>query len=174
MPACQKRTTVMRSLKHIVELRRLQEKTYAARNSEGDKSGVSAHRGPRGCASRGTESGRRSDSSETTKRIAADQMWLLYAQAPTTQVVTLLNAALVPVVFRGQVAQSVLLGWFGLMAAVTLTHVILIHQHYRAVPTANQLRRLRTRFLVGVSCAGLAWGSTSIVLLPLDSRVYQL
>src|SRR5262249_26276595 len=81
---------------------------------------------------------------------------------------------LVPVVFRGQVAQSVLLGWFGLMAAVTLTHVILIHQHYRAVPTANQLRRLRTRFLVGVSCAGLAWGSTSIVLLPLDSRVYQL
>ena len=113
-------------------------------------------------------------SSERAQQIEAEQTRLLYAQAPTGFVVTLLNSALVTVILRNEVAHPVLFAWFALMAAVTLARFLLVQLYRRAAPAAGQVRRWRTRFIIGASCAGLVWGGAGIFLFPRDSSVHQL
>jgi len=106
--------------------------------------------------------------------IEAEQTRLLYAQAPTGFVVTLLNSGIVTVIFRSEVAHAVLFAWFALIVTVTLARFILVRLYHRAAPTLDQVHRWRTRFIIGASCAGLAWGAAGIFLFPHNSFVHQL
>jgi len=111
---------------------------------------------------------------ERALQIEAEQTNLLYAQAPISLVVTLLNSAIVTVILWNEVAHPVVFSWFVLMVAVTLARFILVQLYRRAAPTADQVRRWRTRFIIGASCAGLTWGGAGIFLFPRDSFVHQL
>jgi len=111
---------------------------------------------------------------ERALQIEAEQTNLLYAQAPISLVVTLLNSAIVTVILWNEIAHPVVFSWFVLMIAVTLARFILVQLYRRAAPTVDQVRRWRTRFIIGASCAGLTWGGAGIFLFPRDSFVHQL
>jgi PAS domain S-box-containing protein len=122
----------------------------------------------------GAESQQRHGFSERAQEIEAEQTRLLYAQAPTGFVVTILNAGIVTIILWHEIASPVLLTWFVLMGAVTLVRFLLVQRYRRAAPPAAQVRRWRTRFIIGASCAGLAWGGAGIFLFPRDSLLHQL
>jgi PAS domain S-box-containing protein len=109
-----------------------------------------------------------------TQEIEAEQTRLLYAQAPTGFIVTLLNAGIVTVVLWHEIAPPVLVSWFALMVVVTLARFLLVQRYRRAAPPADQVCRWRTRFIIGASGAGLAWGAAAIFLFPQNSLVHQL
>ena len=112
--------------------------------------------------------------SDRAPEIAAEQTRLLYAQAPTGFVVTLLNAGIVTVVLWQEIAPPVLVTWFALIVVVTLARFLLVQWYHRAAPPAAQVRCWQTRFIIGASCAGLAWGGAGMFLFPRDSLVHQL
>src|SRR5262249_28297047 len=101
-------------------------------------------------------------SSVSAQQIEAEQTRLLYAQAPTGFVVTLLNSALVAVVLRHEVAPLILFSWVALMTVVTLSRFVLVLWYRRAAPAADRVRYWRTRFILGASGAGLVWGAAGI------------
>src|SRR5262245_52052452 len=96
---------------------------------------------------RSTDSQLRQDVSERVQAIEAEQTRLLYAQAPTGFVVTLLNAGIVTVVLWQELVPAVLLTWLALMVVVTGARFCLVQWYYRAAPPPAQVRRWQTRFI---------------------------
>jgi PAS domain S-box-containing protein len=108
------------------------------------------------------------------QQIEAERTRLLYSQAPTGFVVTLLNAVIVTVILRHEIPHAILFTWFGLMVAVTVARFLLVQWYHRTASTADQSRLWQTRFILGASCAGLVWGAAGIFLFPRSSLLHQL
>lgn len=106
--------------------------------------------------------------------IEAEQVKLLYGQAPTSLTVTLINAVILALVLKDVVALSVLLVWLSLIFAVTLGRIYLVAAYHRAAPGIEATDRWRRRFILGAGCAGMAWGSAGILLFDHDSLVHQI
>ena len=109
-----------------------------------------------------------------TEQVTAEQIRLLYAQAPPGFVATMLNALVVTLVLRSTIASGLPIVWFLCLTLVTLGRAILVRQYYRAAPTADQIRRWHLCFLIGSSLAGLAWGSVGVVFFTHVPLVYHV
>ena len=96
--------------------------------------------------------------------IEAEQIRLLYEQAPTSFFVTLLNAGLLTIVLRKVVPAHQRFVWLGVMLVITLARITLVYAYRRSAPSVEQAQRWRTWFIMGAGCAGLAWGSAGILL----------
>jgi hypothetical protein len=104
----------------------------------------------------------------------AEQVRLLYTQAPAGFVATVLNAGIATFTLWQAVAHGTLLGWFGLLVVITLFRLILVWQYRRATLAANQVVHWRRLFIVGAGAAGFAWGVAGIVLFPYESIAHQV
>lgn len=109
-----------------------------------------------------------------TQYIGAEQVKLLYTQAPVGFVATLLNAAILLLVFWGVVASSLLVTWFTLILVVTGMRCVLVQRYRKAAPAADQVTRWRTPFILGAGAAGVAWGASALLLFPPASLAHQV
>ena len=106
--------------------------------------------------------------------IAAEQVRLLYTNAPAGFVATVVNAGVVTFILWQTVAPALILGWFGLVIVITLLRYALVRRYHRQAPTAEQIQPWRRRFSIGAGAAGVVWGAAGIVLFPHDSITHQV
>ena len=111
---------------------------------------------------------------DRTVLIAAEQTRLLYEQAPTSFVVTLLNAGILTFVLRDVVPTPRLFVWFGFIMAVTLGRILLAWRYRLAEPSVEQATFWRNLFIVGAAGAGIAWGLAGVLLFAPDSLGHQI
>jgi two-component sensor histidine kinase len=114
------------------------------------------------------------DSPERARQIEAEQVTLLYGQALSSQVVGVLNVALVALVLWNVAARGALLGWAGLMVLIATGRSLLVLAYRRARPAEDQTRPWRTRFVIGTGAAGIGWGLAGVVLFPVIPLVHQV
>jgi len=112
--------------------------------------------------------------SPRVQQIEAEQVKLLYTQAPIGFVATMLNAAVVVFVLWESVASSLLIAWFVLIVTITLSRLALVLRYRRATPTADQVRSWRTLFILGAGAAGVAWGASGLLLFPSELIAHQV
>jgi PAS domain S-box-containing protein len=111
---------------------------------------------------------------EDARYIEAQQVELLYTQAPAAFVATILNAGIATAVLWQHVDCRLLLGWLTLILVITLSRFVLVWQYSRTARRAERFEVWRRRFILGAGLAGIAWGSAGILLFPHDSTVHQV
>src|SRR5262245_31103517 len=111
---------------------------------------------------------------QKARQVEAEQVRLLYTQAPAGCAATVFNAGIVTVILWGAVAHPVLLVWLTLVIAITLCRYILVRTYRHTTPTPAQIHLWRTRFIVGAGSAGCIWGAAGIFLFAHDSIAHQV
>ena len=111
---------------------------------------------------------------ERARQIEAEQVRLLYTQAPAGCAATVLNAGIVTVVLWKVVAHPLLLAWLALLIAIILSLFVLLRLYQRLTPTADRLRFWRTLFIIGVGFGGTVGGAAGMLLFPYESLVHQV
>ena len=103
----------------------------------------------------------------------AEQVKLLFHNAPVAYATTLVNGAILVYVLRADISASVLLAWYGCLLVVTGIRVIAAWRYGRIKPSHRDVQRWNTVYVAGAALAGAVWGATAVVLFPLDSIAYQ-
>src|SRR5436309_11197288 len=111
---------------------------------------------------------------ERARQIEAEQVRLLYTQAPTGCVATVLNAGIVTFVLWKVVAHPLLIAWLALLIAIILSLFVLLWMYHRATPTADRSRLWHTLFVIGAGSGGTVGGAAGILLFPYESLVHQV
>lgn len=107
-------------------------------------------------------------------RVIAEQVGLLYSQATSGIIVTLLCSILVVAVLWDVVTHELLLGWFSFIAFVTLGRYLLVRKYRRVTRVVEDINRWRGLFVFGAAAAGVAWGLAGTVFFVEDSIFQQV
>lgn len=113
---------------------------------------------------------------EISARIAAEQVQLLYTNAPAGFAATFLNAGITAWILWGSITPAGLLAWLGLIVTITLARIVLAWRYHSqsAAAIGTQYSSWRTFFLLGAGAAGLAWGALGFLFLPELSLSHQI
>ena len=106
--------------------------------------------------------------------IRAEQIRLLYVNAPAGFFATVLNAVLLALTQWQVIAPSVILFWLSYMVALTVLRAVLVWQFQRCSPDAHAIGRWGTLFCIGTGLAGIGWGIAGVVLFPATSMTHQV
>lgn len=104
----------------------------------------------------------------------AEQVKLLYNNAPLAYSTTLVNGAILAYVQHTHISITVLLVWYGCLLLVTGARFITVLQYKRINPAPGDARSWDIIYLIGAALAGVVWGSTAVALFPLDSIAHQV
>jgi signal transduction histidine kinase len=111
---------------------------------------------------------------QRTEAIRAEQIRLLYANAPAGFVATVLNAILLTLTQWPVIAAPVILSWLAAMLTLTLLRALLVWQFQRRRPDSQAIGPWGTLFGIGTGLAGIGWGAAGIVLFPVTSMTHQV
>ena len=106
--------------------------------------------------------------------IRAEQIRLLYANAPAGFVATVLNVVLLALTQWQVIAPPVILSWLSFMLALTVLRAVLVWQFQRYSPAPQAIGQWGTLFSIGTGLAGIGWGSAGVVLFPVTSMTHQV
>lgn len=104
----------------------------------------------------------------------AEQVKLLYGNAPIAYCTTLINGAILIYVLWAHIPAPTLLAWYGCLLLVTVIRSIAVWQYHRINPSYDDTFRWNIIYLIGAALAGVAWGSSAVVLFPTDSISHQV
>lgn len=108
------------------------------------------------------------------RRIFAEQVRLLYVQAPLGTIASLLIAPLLALVHWDIVPHAILLGWLGLLEATVLARLALIAAFRRRdADTDVDTERWARRYTWACAASGACWGGCIVLLILTPSLVYQ-
>ncbi len=105
-------------------------------------------------------------------KTAALQTQQMYAASTTSLITGLILAAILAFIQRDAIAPTVVLGWFSLIALITLARAALVRAYQRTSDHSN-FNTWLLKFRIGVLASGLAWGSSGFLLFP-DQPQYQM
>ncbi|MBS0424240.1 MAG: EAL domain-containing protein [Proteobacteria bacterium] len=106
--------------------------------------------------------------------LLAEQVKLLYQQAPKALVVTLIIAAALAFVFWNYVTKEWIMGWVAAICFLTLGRFLLIRSYFRKHPAASESVIWGRRFFVGTLFSGVLWGLAGSIFFIDDSATHQL
>jgi len=112
--------------------------------------------------------------SRHSDELLAEQVKLLYKNAPLAYVVTLANGAILAYVQSPYISTAVLLAWYGSLILVTASRALIARQYAHASPGPGDARRWNGIYVIGAACAGIVWGSAALMLFPLNSIAHQV
>ncbi|MBE2293730.1 MAG: hypothetical protein IAF00_02225, partial [Phycisphaerales bacterium] len=107
------------------------------------------------------------------QRILAEQVRLLYAQAPLDTIASLLIAPMLVFVYWGVVPHTILLGWLALLETTILIRMALIAAFRRDPNSDADAARWARRYTWACTVSGACWGGCLILLVLFPSLVYQ-
>jgi signal transduction histidine kinase/CheY-like chemotaxis protein len=111
---------------------------------------------------------------ERPQHIEAEQVKLIYTQAPLGFQIAALTVGIVVLVLWDVVALRWLLAWVGLMTVVTFPAFIAMWRFRRATPQPDQIDRWRKLLTISYGVAGLGWGAMGFLLFPPASLAHQV
>ncbi|MXS81734.1 EAL domain-containing protein [Nitrosomonas oligotropha] len=106
--------------------------------------------------------------------LLAEQVKLLYQQAPKALVVTLITSAALVFIFWNHVAKVWLLGWLVTIYLLTFVRFLLISSYFRKKPAIAESARWGWQFLIGTLFSGILWGSAGSIFFVDGSATHQL
>jgi len=104
----------------------------------------------------------------------AEQLRLLYANAPAGFVATGLNAGLLALTQWPVIPPPVILAWLAYMLALTGLRAVGVWRFQRIAPAPPAMGPWGTLFGLGTGLAGLGWGGAGVVLFPSTSMPHQV
>ncbi len=111
---------------------------------------------------------------QRTEALRAEQIRLLYANAPAGFVATGLNAGLLALTQWPVIPPPVILAWLTYMLALTGLRAVGVWRFRRVAPAPPALGPWGTLFGLGAGLAGLGWGAAGVVLFPSTSLPHQV
>lgn len=112
--------------------------------------------------------------------IYAEQVNMLYANAPTAVLANTANALILTFILWDVTSSTLLLGWFSAMVILQLGRLALARRYQRTRPRPSGARfaqrptRWDHRYLVSVVATGSMWGVAGFWLFPQQAGSYQL
>ena len=107
---------------------------------------------------------------QRNQQVREAQIRLLYGNAYTGTLVTLIAAPVLAYCQWGVVHRSVVVGWSLYMVLVSVARLLLVLRFRRAPPSGRAMGRWGTAFAVGAGMAGAGWGAAGFLLNP-DGRL---
>ena len=104
----------------------------------------------------------------------AEQVRLLYANAPAGFVATVLNVVLLALIQWPVSAPPRLVTWLAAMLALTALRAVGVWRFQHRAPAPPAVRRWGTLFGLGTFGAGLGWGYAGVWLFPVASLPHQV
>ena len=111
---------------------------------------------------------------QRTEIIHAEQIRLLYANAPAGFVATVLNVVLLSLLQWQVMAPPRLVSWLASMLALTTLRAVLVWRFQRRAPAPPAIGQWGTFFGLGALGAGFGWGSAGVWLFPSASLTHQV
>lgn len=106
--------------------------------------------------------------------LLAEQIKLLYQQAPKALAVTLVIAAALAFIFWNHVAKEWIIGWLAAIYLLSLIRFLLIRSYFRTNPAASESAAWGHRFFAGVLFSGVGWGVAGSIFFIDGSATHQL
>lgn len=105
----------------------------------------------------------------------ADRIRLIFADAPATAAINLLNAGLLVFVMRNELPPAILLGWFAFIASVLLARVGL-YVWYRRISGAGEgeARDWLLRLMLLATLNGVGWGIGCLVVMAVAPPLHMV
>jgi signal transduction histidine kinase/CheY-like chemotaxis protein/HPt (histidine-containing phosphotransfer) domain-containing protein len=114
------------------------------------------------------------EASRRRRAIEAEQVEMLYTQAPASLAIGTLMVVAITLVLAKVAPPVRVLVWLAILVAAYVPRILLILAYRRADPQSRGQRRWRTRFLASTAVAGVALGAAGILLFPTDSPNHQV
>jgi len=111
--------------------------------------------------------------SEHTQEINAEQVRLLYEQLPSALIAHAASIVVMTAVLWSQAPASLLLGWGGCCALVTLGRYGLLRAYQQANAALAEAPHWGRLFLIGTGLAGACLGAGGFLLFPEGSPAHQ-
>jgi len=111
---------------------------------------------------------------QRTEIIHAEQIRLLYANAPAGFAATVLNVVLLALVQWPVIAPLHLVSWLTAMLVLTVLRPVVVWRFRRCAPAPPAIGRWGTLFGLGTLGAGLGWGCAGVWLFPVASLTHQV
>ncbi|HXV90160.1 MAG TPA: GGDEF domain-containing protein [Gemmatimonadales bacterium] len=105
--------------------------------------------------------------------IRAEQVRLVFQQAPAAQLLTLVAAALIAYALWDVGDRARLGVWFAAVTAITLVRLTLSLQFHRRTPAAEHMPWWEQAFIVSLAAICLAWGAGGWWIMPHGSLLHQ-
>ena len=115
----------------------------------------------------------RNPASREYPELRAEQVRLLYKNAPLGIIATVINAAVLVFILRRVVPHGVLTSWFVCALLLSIARLVQVSWFRRLSPDASEIGRWGVWFIIGLACSGVLWGSAGIVLYPVESIIHQ-
>ncbi|MGE0684957.1 MAG: ATP-binding protein, partial [Candidatus Binatia bacterium] len=112
--------------------------------------------------------------SDKTEQLRAEQIRLLYKQAPVGLVASLFNAGVTSFMFKDTTSGLAVVSWVGLMVAVIVARALLVRAYQRVAPNAAQAAPWRVWFIVGAGASGIVWGMAGLLFFANESIIHQV
>jgi diguanylate cyclase (GGDEF)-like protein len=106
------------------------------------------------------------------ERVRAEQIVLIYQQAPLAVLITLVVAALIGVMLWELTDRWRLLTWLSLTLIVATARMTLVLR-WRRRPESRRLESWERLFVASLAATGLAWGGGAVLVMPPQSLVHQ-
>ncbi|MES2355237.1 MAG: diguanylate cyclase [Pseudomonadota bacterium] len=109
-----------------------------------------------------------------SSQLYAEEVKLLYKNAPLAYSVTIINGAILAFVQSAYISASILFSWSGCLVFVTAIRVLIVWRYAKATPGPERAVFWNYLYLTGAGLAGMVWGAAAIVLFPIESVAHQL
>ena len=110
---------------------------------------------------------------EEQKALYAEQVKQLYSNAPVGLLATAINSLVLAVIQRNVTSRPNFIAWFALLAVISLWRYRDIRTFQRRLSEASDANHWGDRFIVGLALSGVVWGSSAMLLFPMESLAHQ-
>lgn len=107
-------------------------------------------------------------------QIRGEQATLLYGQANTGFIATLLISLVLVIIFWDIVPHPSLLGWLFSLYAITFLRLLQVVRFKRSVVEPHDAQSWINHFVLSIFISGAVWGSSVIVIFPENSIAHQV
>jgi PAS domain S-box-containing protein len=108
------------------------------------------------------------------ENVRAEQVRVIYSQTGTAVVGNLLAGALLGLIEWNVVDHSTILGWFSCLCVITIARILLHRAFLRERPPLDAYAVWGRRYMALLFLSGWAWGASSLILFPSDSRLHSV
>ena len=106
-------------------------------------------------------------------QLHAEQVRLLYKNAPVGLIATVINSVVLVFILRSVVPHRILTAWLVCILLISIARSVLLVRFRRVPPESSDVGRWGIWFITGLALSGIMWGSAGVFLFSGESIIHQ-